>query len=241
MERGREKAGATAAGGNGSSAALAVVRQKGSALRWRFGQATSRLPFLFAKELIYDDRFFEASAARQEAMYERLVDVLYDLVRPRSVVDVGCGPGLMLARFAEKGVDVRGIEGSRAAIRRSRVGERITRANLERGVPPLGRFDLCLCIEVAEHLPERTARKLVTGLTSLSDTVVFTAATPGQGGRHHVNEQPHSYWRALFVGVGFVDSSLADDVRRRIAGIPEPVWMHANLMVFERDPRRAAT
>lgn len=201
----------------------------------------SRLPFLFAKELIYDDRFFEANAARDQAMYERLADVLYDLVQPRSVVDVGCGPGLLLARFAERGVEVRGIEGSRAAIRRSRVADRITRANLERGVPPLGRFDLCLCIEVAEHLPERAAGKLVTGLTSLSDTVVFTAATPEQGGRHHVNEQPHGYWRALFEGAGFVGSSLEDDVRRGIADIRDPVWMHANLMVFERAPRHAAT
>jgi SAM-dependent methyltransferase len=217
------------------------MRRRAAAFQWRVNQVSARLPFLFAKEFIYDDRFFEANATRQEKMYERLADVLYELVQPRSVVDVGCGPGLMLARFAEKRVDVRGIEGSRAAIRRSHVADRITRANLERGVPPLGRFDLCLCIEVAEHLPERTARKLVAGLTSLSDTIVFTAATPGQGGRHHLNEQPHSYWSGLFESVGFGGSPLADEVRRAIADIPDPVWMHANLMLFERDPRRVAT
>jgi hypothetical protein len=47
MQRGREEAGQTAAGGDGSSTVPAAVRQKGSALRWRFNQATSRLPFLF--------------------------------------------------------------------------------------------------------------------------------------------------------------------------------------------------
>jgi SAM-dependent methyltransferase len=223
-----------------SSTVVAALGRKRSALRWRFNQATARLPFLFVKELIYDERFFETNEI-EENMYSRLADAFYEFCKPRSVIDVGCGPGLLLARFAEKGVEVRGIEGSRAAINRSRVADRITRANLERGVPLLGRFDVCFCIEVAEHLPKRTARKLVTGLTALSDLVVFTAATPGQGGRHHVNEQPHSYWRALFENAGFVESSLADDVRQEIADIPDPVWMHTNLMVFERAPRRAAT
>ncbi len=239
MERGREEARQTAAGGDGSSTVLTGVRLKGSALRWRFGQAMSRLPFLFAKEFIYDDRFFDGTTP--ERMYERVADVLYELVEPRSVVDVGCGPGAILARFAEKGVEIRGIEGSRHAIARSCVADRIVRANLQRGVPRIGRFELCICMEVAEHLPERSARDLVEGITALSDRVVFTAATPGQGGRHHVNEQPHSYWSGLFEGGGFGGSPLADDVRRAIAHIPEPAWMHANLMVFERDPRRVAT
>ena len=35
-----------------------------------------------------------------------------------------------------------GVEGSHAAIERSQLGDRIVRANLERGVPNLGRFDL---------------------------------------------------------------------------------------------------
>ena len=107
--------------------------------RWRFTRAAARLPFLFAKELIYNERFFETNEA-EERTYARLADVLYQLVQPRSVVDVGCGRGLILARFAEKGVGARGIEGSRHAIRRSRIADRITRANLDRGVPVLGRL-----------------------------------------------------------------------------------------------------
>jgi 2-polyprenyl-3-methyl-5-hydroxy-6-metoxy-1,4-benzoquinol methylase len=231
----QEKTAASAPSTGGSPTVPAATHRKRSALRWRFNQAASHLPFLFAKELIYDERFFETNEA-EEAMYRCLADVLFELVKPTSAVDVGCGPGLLLARLAEKGVSVRGVEGSRHAIRRSSVANRITRANLERGVPQLGRFDLCICIEVAEHLPKRAARKLVEGLTVLSDVVVFTAATPGQGGRHHVNEQPNSYWMALFQHCGFAHSSLAEDVRRKIADVPGPPWMHANLMAFQRDP-----
>jgi hypothetical protein len=109
------------------------------------------------------------------------------------------------------------------------------RCNLERGVPPLGRFDLCLCIEVAEHLPARSARPLVRGLTGLSDVVVFTAATPGQGGAHHINLRPRSFWSALFDGEGFAPSGLAGDLRSAIDRVNSPAWwIRENLTVFER-------
>ena len=40
-------------------------------------------------------------------------------------------------------------------------------------------------------------------LTRLSSIIVFTAATPGQGGDDHINEQLHSYWVAKFQAAGF--------------------------------------
>ena len=198
-------------------------------------RAIAHLPFLAAKDRVYDDEFFAYIDDAHRPMYERVSASIYEQVRPQTAVDVGCGTGFILARLAERGVDVRGIEGSRAAIQRSEIGERIMRANLDRGVPQIGRFDLCICIEVAEHLPERSAKPLVDGLTGLSDTVLFTAAVPGQGtGTHHINEQPHEYWHALFSDAGFGLSDLADRIRADIADIPTPTWMHANLMSFAR-------
>ncbi len=193
-----------------------------------------RAPFLFARERVYDDHFYDTVDPTAVELYELVADSLIRLRSPGSVVDVGCGTGLMLTRFAERGVSVRGVEGSRAAIQRAGLGDRIVRANLERGVPDLGRFDLCLCIEVAEHLNARKARGLVEGLTRLSDVVVFTAAPPGQRGTAHVNLQPKSYWRRLFAERGFAPSQLEDELREAIAVTPEPEYIHANLMVFER-------
>ena len=115
-------------------------------------------------------------------------------MEPKTAIDVGCGTGLVLTRLKERGVEVTGIEGSRHAIELSGLGDRVVKANLEREFPASGTFDVCFCIEVAEHLPGRSASPLVEGLTDHSDVVVFTAAPPGQGGSHHVNEQPSSYW-----------------------------------------------
>jgi hypothetical protein len=52
-------------------------------------------------------------------------------------------------------------------------------------------------------LPEKVADRYVGLLCGLSSTVIFSAATPGQGGSDHVNEQPHSYWIEKFSARGY--------------------------------------
>jgi SAM-dependent methyltransferase len=193
------------------------------------------MPFLAAKELVYDRAYYEALDGVHRPLYRLLADAVADLFAPRTVVDVGCGTALILSRLQERGVQVTGIEGSRHAIESSGLGDRVVRANLERSIPRLGRFDVCFCIEVAEHLPERAASPLVQALTELSDVVVFTAATPGQGGSHHVNEQPQSYWETRFGERRFRrDRTRETQLKAGIASIAEPAWMHQNLMLFVR-------
>jgi SAM-dependent methyltransferase len=202
--------------------------------RGRIRDGLGALPLLVLRDLVYDDAFYEDVDRESEALYRRLADALVELWAPRSVVDVGCGTGFVLARLAEHEVAVQGIEGSRAAIRRAEPTVPIVRANLERGVPRLGAYDLCLCIEVAEHLRPRTGPRLVQGIAALSDVVVFTAAQPGQPGTAHVNTRPKSYWRSRFAASGFASSAREADLAAAIAAVAKPDYIHANLMVFER-------
>lgn len=65
-------------------------------------------------------------------------------------------------------------------------------------------FSLAQSLEVAEHLYENHASNFIKLLTSLSDTILFSAAIPYQGGTHHVNEQPPMYWTELFAKENFV-------------------------------------
>lgn len=227
---------------NTTAARVSPVRRvlrRGKHAAWLLGRrlnsAAAHLPLLAAKERVYDDAFYAHADDVHRPMYERLGDALYRHLAPSSAVDVGCGTGFLLAELADRGAEVRGVEGSRHAIERSRIGDRIVRANLERGVPDLGRFDVAICTEVAEHLPERSAAPLVEGLARMSDTIVFTAATPGQGGTHHVNEQPHSFWIDLFAAQGLVRSPLTEALRDEIRDIAEPEWMRENLIVFQRN------
>ena len=60
------------------------------------------------------------------------------------------------------------------------------------------RYDLAVCLEVAEHLPGTRSAGLVQDLDSLAPCVLFSAALPGQGGTDHVNERYLSYRVGLF-------------------------------------------
>ena len=206
----------------------------GLAARMHARAALGRSPFLAARDRVYTDWYYATVDPETEALYEQMVEAVCRLHRPASVVDVGCGTGFMLACFEERGVGVTGVDGSKAAIRRSRVREHIVRTNLEHGVPELGRFDACLCIEVAEHLRPESGPHLVEGLTRLSDLVVFTAAAPAQSGVGHINLRPKAYWRGLFHALGYATSPLERALRDEIAAVPEPAYIHENLMVLER-------
>jgi SAM-dependent methyltransferase len=53
------------------------------------------------------------------------IDRIVSLVKPRSVLDVGCGTGQALQDFKARGLDARGVEGSKLAIQRSSCHELI--------------------------------------------------------------------------------------------------------------------
>ena len=68
--------------------------------------------------------------------------------------------------------------------------------------------------------------------------ILFSAATPGQGGENHLNEQPHEFWRALFADHGY---RLLDFVRPRIREHPKvESWYRYNSFLFA-SPDRLST
>ncbi len=207
-------------------------------------------PFFFP----YTRSFYlqHAEPAHEKA-YRSMAKAIVNVFHPRSVIDVGCGLGnllseLVMASGGSTKLLYRGIEApqSKTTILDASPAimpgaylwmdlRHLTHLSPEWGKANGQRYDLCISVEVAEHLPLTSAVGYVRFLCSLSDVVFFSGAQPGQGGTGHINEQPSLYWERLFEANGFeYDPFLTDATVSQYRGDLGPVYWYGNAMVFRR-------
>ena len=180
----------------------------------------------------YNPKFYRELASAQESAREILPLVL-DIVKPASVIDIGCGTGNWLAIAHELGVpEILGVDGSWVTGQLTIPPGKFLEHDLATPFKLDRRFDLALSLEVAEHLSASSARVFVQSLCDAADVVIFSAAIPGQGGRRHVNEQWPAYWAELF---GDLEYFCYDFLRPKIWNSPRVAWHYAqNSMIFAR-------
>jgi SAM-dependent methyltransferase len=153
----------------------------------------------------YDNNFFAVVDQTATASARGLIARFVEELPVASVLDVGCGRGVWLAQWLKYGVtDVLGVDGPYVDVKTLHVpGSCFLSRDVSQPFS-LGRnFDLVQSLEVAEHLPEASAETFVDNLTRHGSLVLFSAAIPGQGGEHHINEQPLEYWRTKFAARGY--------------------------------------
>jgi SAM-dependent methyltransferase len=160
-------------------------------------------------------KYVHKDNSRLDTSPEEIVTFLLSFLKMNSVVDVGCGIGHWLVALKSKGTDdVLGIDGFHLDKSLFLLDQsQIRQFDLEQPFSLDRTFDLAICLEVAEHISPANAATLIESLTRLSDTILFSAAIPGQGGQNHINEQWPSYWQEKFAQFGF---QLYDVIRPQI-------------------------
>lgn len=191
---------------------------------------------------VYDDAFWDFHG---EADWDGLATTILRYCPAHSVVDVGCGQGVVLEGFrhVDPSLALLGFDSSPTA--RSRAQARglsvdsldvVSLSKAEAGVLArrMGSFDLALCLEVAEHIPAWHSGKLLTILSGTPRRLVFSAAHPNQGGQLHVNEQPARYWIDRLAERGFRLSPIDDALRTDLQALALPPWYKENIRVLDK-------
>jgi SAM-dependent methyltransferase len=126
----------------------------------------------------------------------------------RSVLDIGAGRGHAAHYFHRAGMQVLAIDGMEENCKKSHypvLHLDLTKTSAKCSV------DLVICVEVVEHIEEQYLDNLLSSLCC-GRIIYMTNALVGQGGYHHVNEQPTEYWAQHLAKRGCVVS--VDDTNR---------------------------
>lgn len=194
-----------------------------------------------ASATIYTVDFYNRIGDGAHSSAAAVVPRVVELVRPETVLDVGCGEGWWAAEFAHHGCDVQGVDGEHIDPSRLRIPH--NRYQVVDLAAPTGTLhaDLAVCLEVAEHLPATAADTLVANLVYAAPVVLFSAAVPGQTGVDHQNCQWPQYWIDKFAYHGYE----ASDCLRWEFWNDERVdnWYRQNMLLFasSSSARRMAT
>jgi len=180
----------------------------------------------------YDLNFFSKVSPSSKKSAEIIVPLIVDLVRPRNVIDIGCGTGTWLSVFKAHHIeDIMGVDGHWVQDEMLLIPKSCFQAHdLTQNLNIERRFDLAVSLEVAEHLDKKYAKGMVSTLVKLSPVVVFSAAIPFQDGTHHVNQEWPDYWAKLF---GEHEYLPIDCIREKIWKNEDVAWWYAqNILIF---------
>jgi SAM-dependent methyltransferase len=180
----------------------------------------------------YTPQFYRTYEDESLRSAKFVVPLVMELTALKRVIDAGCGLGTWLGVFRENGVEeILGVDGD--YVNRSFLHipiERFLARDLSKPLDvPGGPYDLVLCMEVAEHLPQSRAASFISELASLGPVILFSAAIPCQGGDGHINEQWPGYWAEIFARSGFL---AIDCIRPRIWDNEQVAYYYAQNSVL---------
>lgn len=163
-----------------------------------------------------------------------VLGLIYKFYQPHSVVEFSSGLGAWLAAAESLGShELSGFyENPFQTDKLPARSIRFQQVDFGKDIQLDQRFDLALSLETAEHLPQDRAIPFIKMLCRSSDVILFSAATPRQGGFNHTNEQLQSYWIGLFSSQGY---ECFDAVRASVWNDPDVLYYYRqNTFLFVR-------
>lgn len=188
-------------------------------------------------ENYYNQQYFSSNIFDYD--YAPIANAITEQYAPKSVIEIGCGNGELSKLLSRKGVAVTAIDGYSApdfsednSVKFYKVDLNDANAVKNFFTSVKQKFDIAICMEVAEHLKPEVSEQLIESMTAVSDIVIFSAAVSEQGGDGHINCQNRLFWHKLFEKNHFF---LRDTVRAKIRKNPKVGrWYALNTLDYTR-------
>jgi len=137
-------------------------------------------------------------SAQWLGFFSDIADHIANKIRPGTVLDAGCGLGLLVEALRQRDVHAFGIDISEYAIQ-----------NVHKDIHPYcwvgdiadpfpQDYDLIVSIEVVEHMPARQAEQAISNFCLHSEDVLFSSSPFDYKEVTHFNVHPPEHWAELF-------------------------------------------
>lgn len=174
---------------------------------------------------------FDQMTREEKPFAMRLARWIDHTIKPKRICDIGCGPGMFVESYLERGMTAHGYDIDERVIGKSY----LTQISMFELNEPA---DLVTCIEVAEHIPTQMSDLIVEAMwrnTEPNGTLIWSAAHPGQGGVDHINCQTKEFWQEKLEKIGFIrDYELEGFMLEYIVGGYHMGWFKMNGMLFRK-------
>lgn len=182
---------------------------------------------------MYNKRYFDTIEKAEQVQAETLAEILIEMYNPSSVADVGCATGLYLWPFHINGIETIGFDSADYAVENKAVPT-VQQADITNYLNTK-KYDLAICLEVLEHIDNDLAGGVIQNLVNMTDTIIFSAAQPGQKGTGHINCQPKEYWDHQFNMRGYFRNMDEEDlIKQHVQKKDHAQWFIDNLQVFKK-------
>jgi SAM-dependent methyltransferase len=180
----------------------------------------------------YNEDFYRYIQIGSRRSAHSIIPIVLRELSPASVLDVGCGAGAWLSEYRNCGIaDYLGVDGAYVQPASLLISpEHFQSQDVAQPFDLGRRFDLVQCLEVGEHLPKAASETLIENLIRHSNKVIFSAATPGQGGENHINEQTHEFWRLLFARHGYQPFDFLRPLIKDLSSVES--WYRRNIILY---------
>lgn len=164
---------------------------------------------------------------------DRLAKWIKSNLNPKSLIDIGCGPGLYVESLRDLDISAVGIDlDSRVIGKEYLINKNILELNNQY------KASIVLCLEMAEHIEEKYSDHIVKNVMECIEEgghLIWTAAVPGQGGIGHINCQPKKYWEDKFINLGlYRNHDLENNLLSYCKEGYHMGWFVNNLMIFTK-------
>lgn len=147
-----------------------------------------------------NDGELKNSGLIQEKMFPNLGAILINMFSPSSVIQIG-GSTALLEQLAKAGVSEvcalhpGEIPPSSIPVRAFNPREKY---NFDK------KYDLCLCLDIADSFSEESFDHVIQVCVEASDTIIFACTPPGELGHYQFNDKPLAYWIEKFYEKGYL-------------------------------------